>query len=394
MSRGIREDPRKLDHSPEKSEKLMEEMGIRPDPWLEHFLPTQKTDYCEACGEWVVPEDSVLLWTSNLYKSKDHICPKCGSETAIMPEDYVGNLNWMWYNHSLVPYSEESNVSPLFFNVIGEAINSGKSVQLTITGGAGEGKSFFMLSLAQFFNPGMTIDQVAFEHAEFIHLARTLPTDSIICVDETSYLAGKRTWANLGQQQMMLIWESMRFRLLPVFSTVINISLYDKKLREHLIIYQCNMTERGVARCYRLHPHPFEDYVGHQFVQQLYLQMPDWNFCQKSSCLKPRCSHLGECPLLRGKYEMKKDHIQARRYRDAEESFEMRRTRSFYDWLEDFLKVEDKCYFEKAGKRKLSTEVIMMELGCSSGMAAALRIARQTKSREELLTMLERRKNA
>ena len=121
----------------------------RLEPWLPHFLPTQKTEYCPIGEEWVVPEDSIKVWTTNLYRSKSQICPKCGEETILRPEGYEGNLNWMWYRHSLVPYSEEHNVSPLFFNILSEAMNSGKSVQLTITGGAGEGKSLFMLSLAR-----------------------------------------------------------------------------------------------------------------------------------------------------------------------------------------------------------------------------------------------------
>jgi hypothetical protein len=345
-----------------------------------------KTLYCSVCDEWKVPDDSQLLWTTNTFKCTRGVydeergaprplpvqCPDCGAELRLRPEGYYGRLDWIWWGHVLVPVSSELGVSPKFYNILAERIDSGKSVQVIFTGRAGEGKTYFMLKLAQLLNPFMTVDQVVFTREEFINRINTAKPKTVICVDETSYIGGKRTWQNPKQQQIMLIWESMRYKLLPVFSTVINISLLDKTLREQLIVFQVNMLKRGKARAYSLHPHPLEDYVGKKLIQTIHLPMPDYNFCKKESCLLPRCGHIKVCPLLRGSYERKKEGIQSRRYMKAEEEV-AEDTKTFVDWLEEFLQVRDRCYTEIGGRRKLDRELIELELGCSGSMAQRIR---------------------
>jgi len=229
-----------------------------------------------------------------------------------------------------------------------------------------------MLKLAQILNPFMSIDQIVFTREEFIECVNNCKPKTIICVDETSYVGGKRSWMNPHQQQIMLIWESMRFKLLPVFSTVINISLLDKTLREQLIVFQINVLERGEGKAYSRHPHPLEDYVGKKLIQTIHLPMPDYNFCKKESCLLPRCQHINVCPLLRGQYERKKEEIQSRRYKEAEEVV-AEKTKSFIDYLEEFLQVKYECYMEIGGKQKLDRELIQLELGCSGSMAQRIR---------------------
>lgn len=377
-----------------------------PDPWLDHFNPPLKTLYCPTCDEWKVPGDSIVLWTNNIFKcsgggyDKDKkvpirvpiICSDCGdTELILCPEGYRGSNKWMWWKHSLVPINKGTGVSPKFINMLVELIDAGKSVQVTFTGRAGQGKSYFMLKMAQILNPFITINELVFERDEFVKKVRTAKPKTIMCVDETTYIAGKHSWMNPDQRQMMLIWESMRFKLLPVFTTVINISLFDKTLREQLVTFQINVCDRGIADVYSLHPHPLTDYVGKHHIQRLYFDMPDWNFCKKKSCLLPRCKHIKTCPLLRGQYEYKKDVIQDRRYKEVEDNLSS--ARDFISWLEEFLDVMDECYYEIGGKLKLNRELIQLELGCTGSMAQRIRQVGNIRNRDQIQEYIDKSRN-
>jgi len=380
-------------------------VGEPPDPWLPHFHEPMKTLYCPNCDGWKVPDDSIILWTTNTFKCTRGAydeergapkrllvnCPDCDTYMILRPEGYYGKLRWQWWKHVLTPISSELGVSPLFFNILKERIDSGKSLQVTFTGRAGDGKTYFMLKMAQILNPWTTIDEVVFTREEFINRINTAKPKTVICVDETSYIGGKRTWQNPHQQQIMLIWESMRYKLLPVFSTVINISLLDKTLREHLIVYQVNVTKRGKGKAYSLHPHPLEDYVGKHLIQTIHLPMPDFNYCKKPSCLLPKCSLMDSCPLLRGQYEKKKEKIQSQRYRKAEEAV-AGETKTFIEWLEEFMKIKHRCYSEVAGKRKLDRELIELELGCSGNMAQRIRQLAKRRTDDEIREYIKKYK--
>lgn len=374
-------------------------VGSPPDPWLSHFRSPLKTLYCPGCDDWKVPDDSVILWTTNIFKcvrgdyddspaSLPIPCPDCEEDMTLRPEGYYGNLNWIWWKHTVVPVNGELGVSPKFYNILEERITAGKSVQVTFTGRAGDGKTYFMLKLAQILNPFITIDQVVFTREEFISRINNAEPKTIICVDETSYIGGKRTWQNPRQQEIMLIWESMRFKLLPVFTTVINISLLDKTLREQLIVFQVNVLERGRARAYSLHPHPLEDYVGKKRIQTIFLPMPDYNYCKKPSCLLPKCPHIKTCPLLRGQYERKKERIQTQRYEAAEEK--NRDTKTFAEWLEDFVGVQDECYVGEGDKRRLARELIALKTGCSGHMARRIHELASKCEKQDILDYIKR----
>jgi len=365
-------------------------IGTPPDPWLDHFKLPIKTELCNSCGTWVVPSDSQILWTTNLFKclsEQPAICPNCNEETDLYPENYEGDLHFMWYKHNLVPLDKDKGISPHFYNILAEKIRSGKSVQVLFTGRAGEGKSYFMIKLMQILNPHADVSQLVFERGEFIYAVRNFKAGTIVCADESSYMVGKRSWMAPDQRQLVLVWESLRFMLLPIFTTVINLSLLDKTVREHLIVFQVNIRRRGEADCYSLHPHPFEDQTTRHHIQRLYLPMPDFNFCDKSSCLLPRCKHLKVCPLLRGRYETKKMTIQTERYKNAEGTVSTQKT--FIQWLEEFVPIMPKCYYEKAGKMKLNRELIELELGCSGSMAQRIRQTCTNKTPEQIQALVQ-----
>lgn len=376
-----------------------------PEPWLDHFCSPLKTLYCPKCDGWKVPEDSVILWTTNTFKcagggyDEDKnvpirvpiMCPDCGTELILRPDGYYGDNDWVWWRHTLVPVNVAKGISPEFLNMLAGLINAGKSVQVTFTGRAGQGKSYFMLKMAQVLDPYMSIDRMIFERDVFAHVVRTAKPKTIMCVDESSYIVGKHSWSNPDQRQTLLIWESMRYKLLPVFTTVINISLLDKTLREQLIVFQVNVLERGVANCYEIKPHPLTDYVGYEFLQTLYFPMPDWNFCKVESCLLPRCKYVEVCPLLRAQYEKKKEIIQDRRYKLAEQS--MTSAKGFVRYLEEFLDVMDGCYTEIGGKMKLDREMIELQLGCSGSMAQRVRQLCSSRTKEQILDYISKYKS-
>lgn len=387
--------------------KEYEWIGSPPDPWLPHFKQPMKTLYCLSCEEWKAPADSKILWTNNVFRYtpghynyeekhpvvEDVYCPDCDTELITRPEGYTGHARWVWWKHTLFTLDKRLGWSPKFLDILIERIDDGKSVQVTFTGRAGEGKTYFMLKLAQILNPFMTIDQVVFTREKFVSFIMKAKPKTILCVDETSYVGGKRSWQNPKQQETMLVWESMRSKLLPVFSTVLNISLLDKTYREQIVQFLVNVVDRGHARIYSVNPHPLEDYVGKKRIQRMSLRMPDWNFCKRKSCLLPRCQYINICPLLRAQYERKKEEIQSTRYEAAAETVASP-TKSFLQWMEEFLKIKDRCYVTVGDKEKLDRELIELELGCSGSMAQRIRQLATRLPENKLLEYIEKHREA
>lgn len=381
-------------------------VGEPPSPFLSHFSAPKKTTYCLQCGEWVVPSDSKILWATNMFrclrgvfdkekgapKSIPVLCDICGGDTETIPEGYMGVNRWYWWNSVLVPVNASLGVVTKFLSTISGRINNGQTCQCVFTGRAGRGKSYAMLKLSQILEPFFSIDQVVFTRADFARCVNTLPAKRIICVDETSYVSGKRSWQNPEQQKLMLLWESMRFTLLPVFSAVINISLLDKTLRDYLVVFQVDLRRRGEARCYELHPHPIENTVGVERIQTMFFEIPDWNFCKKPSCLLPACKNLKVCPLLRGRYEMKKHRIQRARYKAIEAS-SATTAKTLVDWLEDFLPVYDKCTIDSGGgKTRAHVELVELELSCTHTTARRICALVRYRSREQIQEYIARAK--
>jgi len=77
----------------------------------------------------------------------------------------------------------------------------------------------------------------------------------VIVLDEPEYVAGHREWYRDQNRALVSTMRSGRFKVHPVFLPIINKSLLDKVIREHLLQYMVVLEDRGegtVYQCCRL----------------------------------------------------------------------------------------------------------------------------------------------
>lgn len=155
----------------------------------------------------------------------------------------------------------------------------------------------------------------------------TLKSGKIIIFDEPSYAIGKREWYKKLNQALTKTIESFRFKVHPLFLPVINKGLLDKTIRDHLVQFQVNLTDRGKATVYRLRPSQFKEKTYHESFCEIHYGMMDMEICQKNLGGKPRksclsCKLIETCQVFRAQYERKKRDIQDARYDQAKEDAE------------------------------------------------------------------------
>jgi len=243
------------------------------------------------------------------------------------------------YHGFQMPQSKSRGVGPYFLNQLAMRIHKKKATNVVFTGEAGIGKSYMATNIARItegryktesgeIKDRFTIDQVVFTFSDFMTQLLKLKMGKVIVFDEPSYAIGKREWYKKLNQALTKTIESFRYKIHPLFLPVINKSLLDKTIRDHLIQYQVNVTSRGRATVYRLRPSQFKDKTYHENLCDLHHGMLDLNECMKTGGFKePRNSCLGckfieTCQVFRAKYERKKALIQDSRYEQAKEQAE------------------------------------------------------------------------
>ena len=213
------------------------------------------------------------------------------------------------------------------------------ATNIVFTGEPGIGKSYLAIDVARVaegsyrtasgeIKDRFTIDQVVFNFSDFMDLVLRLKSGKIIVFDEPSYAIGKREWYKKLNQALTKTIESFRFKVHPLFIPVVNKSLLDKTVRDHLVQFMVNVTGRGKANVYRLRPSQFKEKTYHEFFCELIYRMPDLKECMKtggfpkprSSCLG--CSFIETCQVFRAQYERKKREIQDARYEQVKEQAE------------------------------------------------------------------------
>ena len=243
------------------------------------------------------------------------------------------------YHGFQLPQSKAAAVSPYFLNAITGRINKKMATNIVFTGEPGVGKSYMAIDVARIvegrykttsgnIKDRFTIDQVVFTFSEFMEQLMKLKMGKILIFDEPSFAIGHREWYKKLNQALSKTIESFRFKVHPLFLPVVNKCLLDKTIRDHLIQYQVNVTDRGKAKVYELKPSQFVDRVYHQSFCELDYGMLDQKECMetggfkkpKSSCLG--CSFIETCMVFRCQYERKKRDIQDSRYEQAKESAE------------------------------------------------------------------------
>lgn len=221
--------------------------------------------------------------------------------------------------------SERLGVGPYFQNTLQHRINKKLATNIVVCGEAGIGKSYAAIDIARILE-GLTpsgqdrfkVEQIVFDYSSFMELVLKLKAGKIIIFDEPSYALSKREWYKQLNQALCQTIESFRFKIHPLILPVINKSLLDKTVRDHLLQFQIVVHDRGHATVYRLRPSQFIEKIYHERFCELIYRRADSDKCQRESCLD--CPQLMTCNLFYAQYERRKASIQESRYEQAKES--------------------------------------------------------------------------
>ncbi|MEM3549938.1 MAG: hypothetical protein QXV01_02475 [Candidatus Bathyarchaeia archaeon] len=277
--------------------------------------------------------------------------------------------------------------SPYFQSMLAYRIKRKLATNIVVTGEAGIGKSYLATDIARIIegldengNDRFSLDQVVFTYAEFMDLVLELEHGRPIVFDEPSYAMGKREWYRDLNRVLVQTIESFRFKVHPLIIPIINKSLLDKTLREHLIQYQVVVYDRGKATVYRVKPSQFIDRVYYAYFCKLEYSLLDMHLCNRESCLD--CSQLATCNIFRARYERKKASIQDTRYEQARDQAAQVETRKLtVSQLENLaLSIKDK--FIENGK--LSVQKLRVAMMDTYGISLSNPKAYQLKASLEI----------
>jgi len=213
-------------------------------------------------------------------------------------------------------------VAPYFQNMLSYRVNRKLSTNIAVTGEPGIGKSYLATDLCRVHegldrkgNDRFGLDQICYFFSDYMDLTLKLKIGKTVMFDEPSYAMGKREWYKELNKALVATMESARFKVHPTFIPIINLSLLDKTIRQHLIQFQIVMHDRGFATVYRVKPSQFTEKVYYQYFCDLRYRLMDMNLCNRDSCLD--CKQLLECNIFRARYERKKASVQDKRYEQA-----------------------------------------------------------------------------
>jgi len=295
-------------------------------------------------------------------------------------------------------HSKQSKVAPYFSNMVTRSINEKRACNVVFTGSAGVGKSYLAINLARtiegrtkaadgIWKDRFTIAQVVFSFSEFMALVLKLKMGKLIIFDEPAYSLSKREWFKEANKTLCKTIESMRFKIHPLFICIINKSLLDKSIRDHLIQYQVNVVDRGRAQVYKLNPSQFQDKMYHGTFCQIHHGLLDLDECAitrggswRSSCLG--CKFIETCQVFRAKYERKKRDVQDERYEQAREQAQKveAKVRSIPELerlalsIKDLWLVDDRVHVQKLRTALSDSYGIQMSLDKSYRLRTALEV--------------------
>jgi len=250
------------------------------------------------------------------------------------------NINMSGYNFE---YDEQKRIIPLFQWEMRKRINQKKSCNVVITGEAGVGKSYQAIQFARTLYSRFTMDCVVYTFSEFMKGVMNLKPNAPIVFDEPSYAMSHREWYKQINQALARTFQSMRYKLHPVFIPVVSIDLLDKTIRDYLVQFQVMMTDRGRGVSYRLVHSEFEHKTMFNRLCEIRYGLMDNKLCSHESCLL--CNDLKSCPILRAQYERRKDEIQTKRFaEEMDQSIKAESKNITLEELVDFAKaVKAKC---------------------------------------------------
>lgn len=210
--------------------------------------------------------------------------------------------------------SETQAIGPYFTNTLMARIHKRKACNIIIVGEAGIWKTYCAIQIARQIYPSFTIIQVVYGYSTYYEVLMDKRYDigAPIILDEPQDAIDHRDWYKEAQQAIVKTITSQRFMVKPLFIPIINSSLIDKTIRNYLVQYQIECTDRGFARVFAISPSQKEDKTYYNFICNLRYGIMDKDKCNKPSCTF--CENLDDCQIFRAQYERKKKITQFKKY--------------------------------------------------------------------------------
>ena len=231
-----------------------------------------------------------------------------------------GPLRPVLYRGFIKPYSRALKVGPFFYNELLKMVRQKKAIRMAFVGGAGFGKTYAALHVAQLLDKKFTVDQIVFSGEDYLRLQNTLKDGQVMMMEEPTYMASARGWQSDWQQAVVRTIESSRFQNNPLLIPVVNRNLLDKVVRENYVNLVMEMFDRGFGRVYDYKQSQWDSKGRRETKTDLAIFEPgvDLARCGRSTCLS--CPELKTCDLyIWPQYERKREEwIEFYQTRDRE----------------------------------------------------------------------------
>lgn len=210
-------------------------------------------------------------------------------------------------------------IGPYFTNQLLERVHKAKAVNIIVVGEAGVWKSYCAMDVARHLSKLFNIDLVVYGYSTYYEalMNKKYGIGVPIVLDEPQDAIDHREWYKEAQQAIVKTITSQRFMGKPLLIPIINPSLIDKTIRNYLVQYQIECTDRGFARVFAISPSQKEDKTYYNFICNLRYGLMDSDKCKKLRCRT--CNEFETCTIFRAQYERKKETTQFKKYEQNKE---------------------------------------------------------------------------
>jgi len=297
-----------------------------------------------------------------------------------------GPLEPVLFRGFIKPFSALLGVNQSFYNMLLEMKGKKKAIRLAVVGGAGLGKSYTAIHIAQILQPSFSVDQIVFSGEDYLRLQNTLRDGQAMMMEEPTYMASARGWQSEWQQAVVRTIESSRFQNNPLLIPVVNRGLLDKIVREHYVTIVIEMFERGIGRAYDYKQSQWNADGRRYTLSDLAIYEPgvDLARCGRETCLS--CTELGTCDkYIWPQYERKREEwIKFYQTRDRE-TLEAKRNEKTA--AENFVEMCDEALTRiddfKDEKGKISTALIIYKMKVGRNEAHNIKTVLQNKTNKK-----------
>jgi len=220
----------------------------------------------------------------------------------------AGPLKPVLYRGFIKPYNAILGVNQSFYNMLLKMKKKKKAIRMAFVGGAGFGKTYAAIHVAQILQPRFNVDQIVFSGEDYLRLQSTMKDGQVLMLEEPTYSAAARGWQSDWQQAVVRTIESSRFQNNPLLIPVVNRNLLDKVVREHYLNLVCEMFDRGICRVYDYKQSQWRSEGKRYTLTDLAIYEPgvDLNRCGRETCLS--CPKMAKCnKYIWPQYERKRE---------------------------------------------------------------------------------------